>query len=74
MNLSSPASLFIGGQVVPVLCEPDGWMTVLASDDSTDYSSLSLSDYASTGVMAALPQNLFFPLDQLQAFTQAMGV
>ena len=69
MNKRSPASLYIGGQVVRVLCEPEGWMTIIASDNSISAGSLSLSDYSTTGVMNSLPKNVFFPLDLLQLLT-----
>ena len=74
MDKTAPASLYIDGQVELVLCEPDGWMTVIASDGSTDYSSLSLSDYSNTGEMRSLPSNVFWPLKLLHAFTANKGV
>ena len=31
---SSFAQIYINGDIKPVWCEPDGWMTIIASDNS----------------------------------------
>ena len=67
----SYATVYYSGGPVPVWCEPSRWMTIIASDSSIDYSSLSFSNYENSGEVTKMPHNLFIPLDQVKAMTAA---
>ena len=56
------ATLYLNGAITPAVCEPDGWMTIISSDKSVNFSSMTLSDYQTTGQMGYLHFNMFMAL------------
>ena len=62
------AVLFLNGERTQAWCRPGGWTQILLNENQVDVSSLTLSDYATQGLLQ-LPHTQMLPLSTISAIT-----